>query len=137
MHFDFRRVVVTGLGAVTNVGTDVQKTWRSLIEGRSGIGPITAFEQNDEWSVRIAGELRDWNPVDRIDHRESKRMDRFAQVGLYAAIEAAEDCGIDFSTGDPYRRGVVIGSGIGPRRFSVYASFFFPSPNFGTCFEFA
>jgi 3-oxoacyl-[acyl-carrier-protein] synthase II len=108
-----RRVVVTGLGAVTNLGLDIPSTWNGLLEGRSGISTITAFAQNDEWTVRIAGEVRDWEPGLRVDHREAKRMDRFCAMGMYAAVEAAEDCGVDFSTGDPYRRGVVIGSGIG------------------------
>ena len=108
-----RRVVVTGLGAVTNLGLDVPSTWNGMLEGRSGISTITAFEQNEEWTVRIAGEVRDWDPSLRVDHREAKRMDRFCAMGMYAAVEAAQDCGVDFATGDPYRRGVVIGSGIG------------------------
>lgn len=111
--FERRRVVITGLGAVTNVGIDVSSMWRALLDGKSGISPITAFEQGDEWAVRIAGEIADFDPADRIDHREAKRMDRFCAMGLYAAIEAAQNCGIDFTQGDPYRRGVAIGSGIG------------------------
>jgi len=108
-----RRVVVTGLGAVTDVGNDVKSTWRALTEGRSGIDRITAFEQNDEWTVRIAGEVRGWDPAPIIDGREQKRMDRFCALGLCAAAEAAADCGVDFASGDPTRRGVVIGSGVG------------------------
>jgi 3-oxoacyl-[acyl-carrier-protein] synthase II len=108
-----RRVVVTGLGAVTDVGADVPSMWRSLVEGRSGIGPITSFEQGDEWIVRIAGEARDWDPTTRIDAREVKRMDRFCAMGVCAADEAVEDSGLDLSAGDPYRNGVVIGSGVG------------------------
>lgn len=108
-----RRVVVTGLGAVTDVGTDVPTMWDSLVKGRSGICPITCFEQNDEWTVRIAGEIGDFTPPPSLDPRELKRMDRFCVFGLCAAEEAAADCGVDFNQGDPYRRGVVIGSGIG------------------------
>lgn len=108
-----RRVVVTGLGAVTNVGTDVPSMWDSLTHGRSGISTITCFEQDDQWTVRIAGEVRDWDPGKILEHNELKRMDRFCVLGMCAAEEAAKDCGLDFSTGDPYRRGVVIGSGIG------------------------
>jgi len=108
-----RRVVVTGLGAVTNVGTSVPDMWRALVAGRSGISKITVFEQSEEWSVRIAGGVRDWDPQKVIDPREAKRMDRFCMLGICAADEAARDCGIDFGSGDPYRRGVVIGSGIG------------------------
>jgi len=108
-----RRVVVTGMGAVTNVGDDFQTMWNSLIDGRSGIGPITAFRQIDEWTVRIAGQINDWSPRGTIDHRELKRMDRFCALGFCAAVEAAENSGIDYNSGDPTRRGVAIGSGIG------------------------
>ena len=108
-----RRVVITGLGAVANVGTDVPSMWQSVVEGRCGIGPITAFDQDEQWTARIAGEIHDWVPAQRIDVRDAKRMDRFCLLGVYAAAEAADDCGIDFDAGDPYRRGVVIGSGIG------------------------
>jgi len=108
-----RRVVVTGLGAVTNLGHDVPTMWPRLINGHSGLGPITAFEQGDEWTVRIAGEVSDWDSGDRIGHREAKRMDRFCLLGLYAATEAATDAGFEPDQGDPYRHGVAIGSGIG------------------------
>jgi len=108
-----RRVVVTGVGALTNLGHNAPELWHALKEGKSGISRITAFEQSDEWSVFIAGEVRDFDFASRIDHRELKRMDRFCALGVCAAIEAAEDCGIDFKSGDPWRRGVAIGSGIG------------------------
>ncbi len=108
-----RRVVVTGLGAISNVGVDAPTMWRSLVEGRSGIGRIESFEQDDQWTVTIAGEVRDWDPAPVVEKREAKRMDRFCLFGLCAADEASKDCGFDFPAGDPYRRGVVIGSGIG------------------------
>jgi len=108
-----RRVVVTGLGAVTDVGNDVPTMWDALTSGRSGIGTITAFVQDDEWTVKIAGEVRSWNPGAIIEHNELKRMDRFCALGICAADEAARDCGIDFNSGDFTRRGVAIGSGIG------------------------
>jgi 3-oxoacyl-(acyl-carrier-protein) synthase len=108
-----RRVVVTGLGAVTNVGNDVPTMWESLTNGRSGIDTISAFQQDDQWTVRIAGEVRNWDPGKILEHNELKRMDRFCVLGMCAAEEAARDCGIDFTAGDPWRRGVAIGSGIG------------------------
>ena len=108
-----RRVVVTGLGAVTDLGTDVASTWEGMLSGRSGVGPITAFEQDEEWTTRFAGEVSDFDPSKIVDVREAKRMDRASLLGLVAAEEAANDCGIDFATGDPDRRGVAIGSGIG------------------------
>ena len=108
-----RRVVVTGLGALTDVGHDVPSTWESLVEGRSGIGPVTSFHQDDQWNTRIAGEVKDWDPTSVIERRELKKLDRVSQLGLFAAIEATNDSQIDFTSGDPYRRGVVIGSGVG------------------------
>ena len=110
-----RRVVVTGLGAVTDVGLDVPTFWKSLLDGTSGIGPITSFPQTNDWSTRFGGEVRGFDPEKHmgVDGREAKRMDRFCLYGLGAAVEAARDCGIDFATGDFERRGVAIGSGIG------------------------
>ena len=108
-----RRVVITGLGAISNLGQDVSSTWTGLVEGRSGIGPISAFEQDERWVTTIAGEVRDWDPTDKLDRGEIKKTDRFAQLGLWSAIEAMENCGLDWGQGDPYRRGVVIGSGVG------------------------
>lgn len=108
-----RRVVVTGLGAVTDVGTTVPTFWRSLVEGKSGIGPIRSFEPTPEWTVTFAGEIHDLKPETRIDPKAMQRMDRFCVLGMCAAEEAVADAGIDFSKGDPYRYGVAIGSGIG------------------------
>ncbi len=108
-----RRVVITGLGAISNLGHDSASTWSGMIEGRSGIGTITAFEQDDRWPTTIAGEVRDWDPATKLDRSEIKKMDRFSKLGMWAAIEAMENCGLDWQQGDPYRRGVVIGSGVG------------------------
>jgi len=108
-----RRVVVTGLGAVTDVGNTVPEFWKSLVEGRSGIGPITSFTPTPEWSVTFAGQVRNLEPEKRIDPKSISRMDRFSVYGMCAAEEAVADSGMDFSTGDPYRYGVAIGSGIG------------------------
>ena len=108
-----RRVVVTGLGAVTDVGTTVPEFWKSLVEGKSGIGPITSFTPTPEWTVNFAGEVRNLNPEKRIDPKSISRMDRFSVFGMCAAEEAVADSGMDFSKGDAYRYGVAIGSGIG------------------------
>lgn len=110
------RIVITGIGAVTNLGHDATSTWAGMREGRSGIGRIEneAFARfRDTWSVRIAGEVKGWEPTSRIEHREAKRLDRFTQFGLAAAIEAVEHSGVDFAKEDGERCGVVIGSGIG------------------------
>ena len=108
-----RRVVVTGLGAISNLGHDVQSTWTGLLDGRSGIGPITAFEQDDRWATTIAGEVKYWDPATKLDRGEIKKTDRFAQFALWAAIEAMESSGLNWEEGNPYRNGVVIGSGVG------------------------
>lgn len=113
---DMPRVVITGLGAVTNIGHDASATWAGMREGRNGIGPIDGpgFERYaDRWSVRIAGQVRGWDPTRRIDAREARRMDRFTQLGLCAAIEAVEHSGIEFPRENGDRCGIVVGSGIG------------------------
>ena len=108
-----RRVVITGLGTVTDVGNTVPEFWNALIEGKSGIGPITLFTPTPEWSVTFAGDVRNLQPEKRIDPKSIQRMDRFSVFGMCAAEEAVADSGMDFSQGDPYRYGVAIGSGIG------------------------
>ena len=108
-----RRVVITGLGAISNLGTDVESTWNGLREGRSGISAITAFEQDERWNTTIAGEVQNWDPSDKLDRGEIKKTDRVAQLGIWAAVEAMEDSGLDWEQCDPYRNGVVIGSGVG------------------------
>jgi 3-oxoacyl-[acyl-carrier-protein] synthase II len=104
---------VTGLGAITPVGHTAADTWDSFVHGRSGIAGITQFDANEDWGVRFAGEVRNFDPSSFLDVREQRRIDRFAILALGAAHEAVKDCGLDFETGDTYRRGVAIGSGIG------------------------
>ncbi len=112
-----RRVVVTGFGAVTNLGVDAQSTWLGMRDGKSGITAITgeAFAQWDEshWPVRIGGEISNWDPNQRMEKRETKRLDRFAQLGITAGIEAWEHSGLDLAGKDADRYGVVVGSGVG------------------------
>lgn len=110
------RVVVTGIGALTNLGPDASSIWDAMLEGRSGISPIEGemFEQwKDDWAVRIGGQIHDFDPSGRIDPREARRLDRVTQLGLCAAAEAVENAGVDFSKEDPARCGAVIGSGVG------------------------
>ncbi|MGF1634416.1 MAG: beta-ketoacyl-ACP synthase II [Phycisphaerae bacterium] len=108
-----RRVVITGLGLITSLGETVPGVWESLCAGKSGIKLITRWDTSD-LPVRIGGECTDFNPVDyHIDVREAKRLDRFSLFGMAAARNAVTDSGIDFSHGDPFRHGVLIGSGIG------------------------
>ncbi|MGQ9525812.1 MAG: beta-ketoacyl-ACP synthase II [Armatimonadota bacterium] len=107
-----RRVVVTGMGAVTPLGNSVRELWEGLVAGRSGIGPITRFDA-DEYAVRIAAEVRDFDPDAYIDPRESRRMDPFVQYGVAAAKMALEDAGLEITEGMSQRTGVLVGSGIG------------------------
>ncbi|RMD62461.1 MAG: beta-ketoacyl-[acyl-carrier-protein] synthase II, partial [Planctomycetota bacterium] len=114
-----RRVVVTGVGAVTNLGHDTLSTWDAMVRGASGVGPIEGEEFNpwlEDWEVKIAGQVRGFDPASRLDPREARRLDRVAHLGLPAAIEAVEMAGLDFSKENPTRCGVVIGSGIGGLR---------------------
>ncbi len=110
------RIVITGAGAVTNLGHDAPSTWGAMRHGRSGITAIEGAEfarHTNPWEVKIAGQVKNWDPVARIEHREARRLDRFTQLGLYAALEAVERSGINFEQEDRERCGVVIGSGIG------------------------
>jgi 3-oxoacyl-[acyl-carrier-protein] synthase II len=107
-----RRVVITGLGTINPVAHDVPTYWKALLAGKSGIGPITLIDST-AFRVHFAGEVKDFRPEAVINSKEVKRMDRFAQLGMYASLEAVKDCGIDFGKEDPYRCGVIIGSGIG------------------------
>ena len=85
-----RRVVVTGMGALTPVGLDVASTWDGIVHGRSGIAPVERFETSD-LDVRIAGEVKGFDPTRYLDRKEARRMDRFLQLGLVAAQEAVRD----------------------------------------------
>jgi 3-oxoacyl-[acyl-carrier-protein] synthase II len=107
-----RRVVVTGLGAVTPVGNTRDDFWRRLIAGESGIAPITAFDARD-FDTRIAGEVKDFNPEQLLGRKEARRMDRFTQFGLVAAREAIEDAKLPDDAEFKQRVGGVIGTGIG------------------------
>ncbi|HED53325.1 MAG TPA: beta-ketoacyl-[acyl-carrier-protein] synthase II, partial [Phycisphaerales bacterium] len=104
-----REVVITGVGAVTNQGTDAGTIWEAMREGRSGISTISdpAFKGYEGWNVAIDGAIEGWDPYTRLDKREAKRLDRCAQLGLFAAQEAIEHSGLDLSKEDPTRCGVV------------------------------
>lgn len=109
-----RRVVITGTGLLTAVGKDVQSSWTSLLEGRSGAAAITQFDASD-FPVRFACEVKDFDPAEYIDRKEIKRTDRFAQFAIATSVQAMREAGLDESRGsvDPDRFGVIIGSGIG------------------------
>ena len=108
-----RRVVITGLGTVNSLCSDVQGFWQaSKCAGKSGIGPIEQFDTS-AFKVRFAGEVKNFNPEPKLDSKTARRLDRFSQFALITSMDAVQDSGIDFSKGDPFRAGVIFGSGIG------------------------
>ena len=107
-----RHIVVTGLGAVTPLGNDVPTLWEGLLAGRSGVGPITLFDPS-HLEVRIAAEVKDFDPVALFGRREARRNDRFTLFALEAARQAVDDAGLQLEGGDGREVGVLIGSAIG------------------------
>ncbi|WP_317310083.1 beta-ketoacyl-ACP synthase II [Clostridium thermobutyricum] len=107
-----RRVVVTGMGALTPIGNNVEEFWKNAKEGKNGIDFITLYN-NEETTVKIAGEVKGFDPVEAVGKKESKRLDRFSQFALAAADEAIKSANLDLDTLDRDRIGVMIGSGIG------------------------
>jgi 3-oxoacyl-[acyl-carrier-protein] synthase II len=107
-----RRVVITGLGTVNCLSSDVPGFWRALLAGKSGIGPITLFDTT-AFKVHFGGEVRGFNPEPALDARLARRLDRFSQFALIAGMAAVADSGIDVAKEDVYRLGVTVGSGIG------------------------
>lgn len=109
-----RRVVITGLGAVTPCGIGVDNFWKAMLEGKSGVSTIERINTEGQ-AVKIAAEIKDkdFNPEDYIDPKDAKRMDRFTQFGIVAADEAIADAGLDEAGYDPYRIGVIVSSAAG------------------------
>ena len=107
-----RRVVVTGLGIISPVGNDIATAWKNVVEGRSGIGPITHFDVS-AFATRIAGEVRDFDPTRWIAPKEVKKMDLFIQYGLAASLEAVKDAGLEVTEANADRCGAALGAGIG------------------------
>jgi 3-oxoacyl-[acyl-carrier-protein] synthase II len=107
-----RRVVITGMGAVTSLAMELKQFWHGLCAGKSGISNIEQFDTS-AFKVHFGGEVKNWNPEPKIPTKEARRLDRFAQFALVAAMDAVADCGVDFGKLDLFRCGTIIGSGIG------------------------
>jgi 3-oxoacyl-[acyl-carrier-protein] synthase II len=107
-----RRVVVTGIGAVTSLSLKVDDLWHKVLRGESGIHELRAFDTSHH-KVRFGGDIYDWSTEGYVDRKEEKRIDRFTQFALVAGIDAVNDSGIDFGKEEPFRCGVILGSGIG------------------------
>lgn len=107
-----RRVVITGLGAVTPLGNTVPETWEAILAGRSGVGSITRFDASN-LATRIAGEVKDFDPSLALNHKESRKTDVFVQFAAEAARQALQDADLTIDDSNAHRAGVAIGSGIG------------------------
>jgi 3-oxoacyl-[acyl-carrier-protein] synthase II len=107
-----RRVVVTGLGCVTPLSCDVAELWKAVLDGKSGIHPLSIIDTTHH-KVRFGGDVTNFDPGTAVEPKEIKRLDRFTLFAMYAAYHAVKDCGIEFSKEDATRCGVILGSGIG------------------------
>ena len=109
---EYRRVVITGLGLVSPLGIGAEASWKAAAAGKVGIGPITQFDAST-YPVRIAGEVKDFDPAQYIEAKEIKKMDRFIHLAMAASMMAHEDSGLKITPENAERVGVFIGSGIG------------------------
>lgn len=107
-----RRVVVTGLGAITPIGNNVEEFWKGIISSKCGIDEITLFDVSD-FKVKLAGEVKNFNPEERLDKRSAKRLDRYTQLAIVATKELMEDSKLNIEEINPERFGVAVSSGIG------------------------
>lgn len=107
-----KRVVITGMGTINPIGHDVEETWDSAKKGVCGIAPITQIDTAD-FKVKIAGEVKEYDPEKYLDKKEIRKMDRYTQFAMIAAKEAVKDSGIDIAKENPYRCGTIVSSGIG------------------------
>ena len=109
---ELKRVVVTGLGALTPIGNNIQEYWDGLVSGKSGCAPITYFD-TEKFKTKFACELKNFNAEDHFDRKEARKLDRFAQYALVSSDEAIQDAGINLDEVDKFRVGVIWGAGIG------------------------
>ncbi|MDE0940378.1 MAG: beta-ketoacyl synthase N-terminal-like domain-containing protein, partial [Pirellulales bacterium] len=107
-----RRVVVTGLGAVTSISCQVEDLWQKILAGESGVHELTVFD-TQAFKVHFGGDIADWSTDGYLPAKEAKRLDRFAQFALVAGTDAVTSSNIDFEAEEPFRCGVILGSGVG------------------------
>ena len=107
-----RRVVITGLGCITALAESTEQLFTALCKGESGISLIESFDTS-AYPVKFGGEIKNFDVTKYIEHREGRRMDRFSQFAMAAAVQAVDDSGLDFSKQDIFRAGVIVGTGIG------------------------
>lgn len=109
---ELKRVVVTGLGAITPVGNTPEETWNNMLAGKSGAAPITQFDTT-KFKTKFACEVKDFDPKNYMDRKEARKMDRYCQLAMASAVQGVKDSGIDLETEDKNRIGVIYGVGIG------------------------
>lgn len=121
---ELKRVVVTGLGAVTPLGNTPEETWENMVKGVSGAAPITLFDATN-FKTQFACEVKNWNPNEWIDRKDARRMDRYAQLAMASAVQGVKDSGLDLDQVDKNRVGVIYGVGIGGiKTFEEEASYY-------------
>lgn len=109
---ELKRVVVTGLGAVTPIGNTPEETWKSMLAGKSGAAPITLFDTSN-FKTQFACEVKDLNINDYIDRKAVRKLDRYTQLAMISAMQGVKDAGLDLEKEDKNRIGVIYGVGIG------------------------
>ena len=107
-----KRVVITGMGAITPIGNSVEEFWKGIKEGKCGIDEITYFD-NSNFKVKLAAEIKNYNPEEYFDRKEAKRTDKFTQYAMVASREAWKDSGLEQEKENMERVGIILGSGIG------------------------
>lgn len=121
---ELKRVVVTGLGAVTPLGNTPEETWENMVKGVSGAAPITLFDATN-FKTQFACEVKNWNPNEWIDRKDARKMDRYAQLAMASAVQGVKDSGLDLDQVDKNRVGVICGVGIGGiKTFEEEASYY-------------
>lgn len=121
---ELKRVVVTGLGAVTPLGNTPEETWENMVKGVSGVAPITLFDATN-FKTQFACEVKNWNPNEWIDRKDARKMDRYAQLAMASAVQGVKDSGLDLDQVDKNRVGVIYGVGIGGiKTFEEEASYY-------------
>lgn len=121
---ELKRVVVTGLGAVTPLGNTPEETWENMVKGVSGAAPITLFDATN-FKTQFACEVKNWNPNEWIDRKDARKMDRYAQLAMASAVQGVKDSGLDLNQVDKNRVGVIYGVGIGGiKTFEEEASYY-------------
>ena len=121
---ELKRVVVTGLGAVTPLGNTPEETWENMVKGVSGAAPITLFDATN-FKTQFACEVKNWNPNEWIDRKDARKMDRYAQLAMASAVQGVKDSGLDLDQVDKNRVGVIYGVGIGGMKtFEEEASYY-------------